>query len=225
MRTFTVAIIMLVAGVIWADRSVIVIAQNGSGSCNTSPDRPTDVLAARGTDGRVLVAWTANSGRAATRFYVEASRGTSVNDDVTTTQSSVVLPLAVNNGVPWRVSVRGWNEYGLSPQGTAVLDEGSLAPPPTCDPLPAPTVHPAVVTGTRVNLWWTREEACKARISGWLIVASLTPSGPVVASIPLDWWHSNWAGDAPPGTYYVRVLALSGSDPGLPSEQIVVSVP
>jgi hypothetical protein len=119
--------------------SPAVIAQ----SCNTSPSRPTSVIARRFVDGPVAVEWTVSGACSGERFYLEASRGLSEIIEATADDSdrSLNLPLAANNGIPWRISIRAFNRFGLSSGYSIVLNEGPVIPVENKCPASLPRRH------------------------------------------------------------------------------------
>lgn len=226
LRTPVVASLVTVGVALWLNPSTVVVAQ----SCNVSPSRPIGVAVGRASSG-VLVAWSEPAGAcAATTFYVEASRGTVVQDDRTTATTTITLPLGANNGTPWRISVRGWNAFGLSPQGTVLLDEGSLEPPPPPPPNPCPngglppTLLNAYADGRRVTVHWAHDPRCVP--SGALVVGASSPTGPPLGTVTIPYPNTDvWIGEAPPGNYYVRVHSLYEGRTGPGSTSVLVHVP
>ena len=182
-------------------------------ACNTSPNRPTAASAVRDGDD-VLVVWSHTGGCAATRFYLEASRSAAevmeqtINDPA---DRSTTLPLPANNGTPWRVSIRAFNQFGLSGGAQAILDEGALAPPPpnSCPsgPLPPPILVSAQAFGRTLFVQWQPDHRCPSSITGFVIGGSYTPDGPIIGTVTLPYPNGrSWQGEVPPGTYHVSVM-------------------
>ena len=77
-----------------------------------------------------------------------------------------------------------------------------------------------VVTGTTVTLTWT---APAGAVTGYVVEASVVPSGPLVASLAVG-GTTLVVPNVPPGVYFVRVRALSGGAQSAPSNEVTVSV-
>jgi hypothetical protein len=212
MRTLTVAALVIGA---MASSTTLFPTVNAQ-SCNTSPNRPTTTTAARSSDGSVLVAWTMSGGCAAEKFYLEASRGTTdvIEETIDDGEElSATLDLDENNGTPWRISVRAFNEFGLSAGRSAILDEGSLAttppPPNSCPagPIPPPTLVSAQSFGRTLFVQWQPDWRCTTTVTGFVIGGSLTPDGPIIGTITIPYPNiHSWTGEVPPGSYFVSVF-------------------
>jgi fibronectin type III domain protein len=86
----------------------------------------------------------------------------------------------------------------------------------------APTQVAATVIGNSVTLTWVTPIGSPP-ITGYIIEATLTPGGAVVARLPIAVANS-FSVIAPPGVYYVRVRAANGSVEGTPSNEVLVAV-
>ena len=84
----------------------------------------------------------------------------------------------------------------------------------------APQNLTSVVNGTTVTLSWT---ASPGAVTGYLVEASVVPSGPLVASLPVG-GTTLVVPNVPPGVYFVRVRALNGAAQSAPSNEVTVSV-
>jgi hypothetical protein len=84
----------------------------------------------------------------------------------------------------------------------------------------APQNLAAVVNGTTVTLSWT---ASAGPVTGYLVEASVVPSGPLVASLPVG-GTTLVVPNVPPGVYFVRVRSLNGGAQSAPSNEVTVSV-
>lgn len=86
----------------------------------------------------------------------------------------------------------------------------------------APTNLDFSVVGTTVNLIWTAPVTGDPP-TGYVVEASFTSGGPVVASVLVS-GTARSVPNVPPGTYYVRVRAMNADGISSPSNQVVVSV-
>jgi hypothetical protein len=210
-RTFVVGTLSLTFVSLLSVSSRDLAAQ----ACNASPARPASAAAVRSGDGSVVLVWTHSGGCAPDRFYLEASRGPTevieqtINDP---TDRSASFSLATNNGTPWRISVRAFNEFGLSAGRSAILNEGPLTPPPpnTCPsgPLPPPTLVSAVAFGRTVHVQWQPDARCPSSITGFVIAGATTADGPIIGTVAIPYPNvHSWQGEVPPGQYYVSVIS------------------
>jgi hypothetical protein len=88
----------------------------------------------------------------------------------------------------------------------------------------APALYPAVVTrSSQVTLSWALSGS-GSTAAGYLIEASVTPAGPVVASVAAPPTATSLTTGAPPGVYYVTVRKLTATGPGPPSNESAVVV-
>jgi hypothetical protein len=85
-----------------------------------------------------------------------------------------------------------------------------------------PTNLQATVTGTTVRLTW--DPPAQGTPAAYVIEAGSTTGASNLASFDTGSSASSLTTSAPPGTYYVRVRARSGSAVGGPSNEIVVNV-
>ena len=80
----------------------------------------------------------------------------------------------------------------------------------------------SVVNGTTVTLTWNGPGAGSAPTS-YLVEASVAPSGPLVASLPVV-ATTLTVPNVPQGVYYVRVRALTSDAQSAPSNEVTVAV-
>ena len=225
----TVAILLAIVAA-FDSQSAGVLAQACVG--NAPPNRPTAVSAARGSDGKVLVGWTVSGGCAATRFYLEASRGTGEIIEHTVTEGSehtALLTLGAGTQVPWRISVRGFNPGGLSAGRSTVLTE--VAPEPVPNPCPSGTLPSPFLTGVQasgrtLSVQWQPDSRCSVAITSFVIAGSHTPDGPVIGTVTVPYPNArSWTGEVPPGSYYVKVFTQYYNSLSTPSTSMLVHVP
>ena len=91
--------------------------------------------------------------------------------------------------------------------------------PPGAPSLAAPSVAP----NRDVTLTWTPASSGGVPVS-FAIVARYTPAGPIIASLP-GISTTTFTVNAPPGTYYVTVVAVNALGSSAESNQIRVDVP
>ncbi|MFN7979209.1 MAG: hypothetical protein U0P30_13825 [Vicinamibacterales bacterium] len=87
----------------------------------------------------------------------------------------------------------------------------------------APALNPAVVAGSTVSFSWTPGAGGGAPTS-YVLLASVTPGGPVVASVPVSGTSIVVPG-VPSGAYYVRVAGVNSVGTGVASSPVTVIVP
>ena len=87
----------------------------------------------------------------------------------------------------------------------------------------APTLNAPVVSGSTVSFSWTPGLGGGAPTS-YVLLASVTPGGPVIASLPVS-GTSIGVPNVPSGTYYVRVSGVNSVGTGAPSNSVTVVVP
>jgi len=89
--------------------------------------------------------------------------------------------------------------------------------------LPSPPVLNApIVTGNTVNLSWTPGPGDTP--SSYIVRASLTPTGPAIAGLPVVGTGVSVPG-VPAGTYFIVVQGVTGAGVGPPSNQVAAVVP
>ena len=81
-----------------------------------------------------------------------------------------------------------------------------------------PTLAPAVISGRTVSLSWSLAPSA----SSYVVVARLQPGGAPVAVMPVA--ASTLVVPAPPGVYYVSVVAVNATGVGPESNQVTVTV-
>jgi subtilisin family serine protease len=125
------------------------------------------------------------------------------------------------SGVPpgtYFVRMVATNAGGTSPPSNEVTVSVAGPQPPG-----APTLNPASVSPSRVvTLSWT--PGAGGTPSSYTIVARQSPAGPVIASVNVGLTNPISVG-APPGTYFVQVVASNALGNSPPSNQITVVVP
>jgi hypothetical protein len=87
----------------------------------------------------------------------------------------------------------------------------------------APQNVAANVSGNTVTLAWT-PPATGGAPTGYVVHASLSPGGPVIASLPVS-GTSLTVTDVPFGVYYVHVRAVNIDGTSGPSNEVIASVP
>jgi hypothetical protein len=132
------------------------------------------------------------------------------------TSFSVVAP----NGT-FVVTVNATNAHGTGPESSAVtvaVPQMATAPPGS------PSNLTATVSGTTANFTWTAP-ASGGPAEGYVLVAGLSPGfAAPIAVLPLGASTSVSVPAVPPGTYYVRVLAMNALGTGGASNETTVSV-
>jgi hypothetical protein len=118
------------------------------------------------------------------------------------------------------VRVRAVNADGSSAPSNEVIvvvpGGGGCTTPPS-----APSNLTSSLFGLLVTLNWTAAGGCPA--TGYIVQAGSAPGASDVAIINLG-ASTTLSASAPPGTYYVRVVAVNGFGASVASNEIVVSV-
>lgn len=121
------------------------------------------------------------------------------------------------------VSLQATNAQGTGPESAGVtfsVPAVPLAPG-------APGNFAALVSGSTVNFTWTTP-ATGGAPAMYLMVASLTPGGPAIASLPIAANAESYnVPNVPLGTYYVRLFAqnLGGSSPASNEVPVTITAP
>jgi hypothetical protein len=212
----------------WSEFSTVAVAQ----SCNSSPSQPSSATARRFVGGPVKVEWTVPGNCEPERFYLEASRGVDEIIEETVddgSERSVELPLGANNGTPWRITIRAFNEFGLSAGRHAFLSEGPIVPVENLCPLgeiPRPTLVSAQAFGRTLVVQWQPDGRCPVAITGFVIGGSAAPDGLYLGTVTVPYPNArSWTGDVPSGSYYVSVVAQYYGVSSTPSNAMLVHVP
>ena len=227
LRTLVALVLAIPCAVLLNEFSPAAVAQ----SCNTSPSRPTSVTARRFVNGGVLVEWTVGA-CAGERFHLEASRGVSeiiedtANDDA---DRFLEMPLGANNGTAWRITVRAFNEFGLSSGQHLVFDEGPVKPLKNECPaseIPPPVLVSAQAFGRTLMVQWQADPRCPIGTTGFVLGGSQTPGGPLLGTVDVPYPNARaWTGEVPPGSYYVSVFARYYGATSVASNAMLVHVP
>lgn len=176
---------------------------------------------ATGAGNRVRLDWSApTTGGVPTSFTVIAR--SSEGGPVITT-----LPVGNQHGVTvnapngsYFVTVRASNQSGAGPESAGI----TVQVPIVITPPGMPTNLAATVTGSAVGFTWT-PPATGGQVTGYVIVASYTPGGAPIATLPFAAPASTaQVTRVPPGDYYVRLVATNTGVPGPPSDEVHVHV-
>lgn len=183
---------------------------------------PPQSLAATVSGNTVTLTWVAPStGDVPLSYVVEASL--SPNGPIIAAfpvANTLLVVSAVPNGI-YYARVRAINADGSSAPSNEVIvvvpSGGGCSSPPN-----APTNLSSAVFGTFVTLNWTAPAgACAA--TGYVVQAGSAAGLTNLAVINLG-ASTTLSVSAPPGTYYVRVVALNGFGGSAPSNESVVTV-
>ncbi|MGE0460463.1 MAG: S8 family serine peptidase [Vicinamibacterales bacterium] len=123
-------------------------------------------------------------------------------------------------GVPpgtYYLRLAAFNLGGVSSLSNEVA--ASVAAPQLPGP---PALNAPIVTGNTVNLSWTPGPGDTP--SSYIVRASLTPGGPVIAGLPVVGTGLSVPG-VPRGTYFIVVQGVTGAGVGPPSNQVTAVVP
>lgn len=180
---------------------------------------PPQGLGAVVTRNRVTFTWQAPASAAAepvTGYRLEA--GTAPGQTIAVILTGDTLSYTVFNapsGV-FFVRLRAQTAAGMSvPSNEIQFATGQAAPPL------APLALLATVQNTSVAMQWT-ENPEGPIITGYQVRAGSAPGLTDIGVLPLPATARTFNADAPPGTYYVRVVALNAAGAGVASNEAVI---
>ena len=187
-----------------------------------APNAPLD-LSATVSASTVTLTWAApGTGDAPAGYIVFASLSPSGPAIATLPVSATTLTVSnVADGI-YYVHVRAANNEGISAASNEVMvvvpgGSGGCALPPT-----APTNLSGTTSGNQVTLAWTPAAAgCPA--TAYVVQAGSATGLSDVAVINVG-GTTTLSAAAPPGTYFVRVLAVNAAGGSAPSAEIVITV-
>lgn len=176
------------------------------------PAAPTQLTAT--VQGRaVSLSWQPGGGAPESSYWVEAGSTTGAAD---LGRWQTAAPGIAANGVgdgQYFVRVRAANADGVSgPSNEVVVRVGCVAS------LPAPAGLAATVSGQTVSLSWGAVSGATA----YVLDVGSAPGASDIGQIPTA--ATGLAGQAPNGTYYVRVRAVSACGQSAPSAEVIVRV-
>lgn len=167
----------------------------------------------------ITFAWQPPGGSTVTGYVLEAGSAPGQADLVTLPVGAVtsVVTRPVPNG-SYHVRVRAQNATGT---GAASAEVRAVVGPPPPGP---PTLIGSSTAGGDVALSWTAPTS-GAVVTGYELHAGTAPGLSNIAVIPLPSTQTVLgAGGVPAGTYYVRVVATSGSGRGEFSNEVTLVV-
>jgi len=147
-----------------------------------------------------------------TNYVLEAGTAEGMSDVLTVSLGNVTTFRTDVPGGTYYVRLRAANDYGDSDPTPDVV----LAPPGVPN-APTTLVHSRV--NGNVNLRWNAPGGPAP--TGYLIEAGSAPGLSDLARLQVG-SVTQFSAPVPPGTYYVRVRALNGRGPGLPSNEVIV---
>jgi hypothetical protein len=191
--------------------STLAFLLPGGGSA-LPPGKPT-LVATQVMSNPITLTWSPGPGGMPERYVLHA--GTAANSSDlgvfpmgTATSVTAVAPI----GAPVYVRVVAVNALGSVASDEAHFFLAAPAAPS------APTLGPAAISGRDVTMAWSPV----AGAISYVVLARITPTGPVVASLPV--LGTQLTVPAPPGNYFVTVVALGDSQQSQESNQIIVTV-
>jgi len=204
--------------------AVLLAAVAVSVAAAVSPG-PSQTFAAAVSGNTVTFTWTPPlTGGVPSSYVVEAavSPGGVAIASLGTATSPLVVPI-VPNGV-YYVAVRGVNADGLGQRSNEIVvvvpgggSGGGCASPPN-----APTSLTSGSFGNLVTLAWaTPAGGCQA--TSYVIQAGSSPGASNIAVVNAG-AATTLSASAPPGTYYIRVLALNTFGGSAASNEVVTAI-
>jgi hypothetical protein len=216
---YYVRVMATVNGVLVPSNEIFVVVGTGP-----VPGAPQD-LAAEVNGNVVTLTWAppANEAIMPVRSYFVAAGSTAGSSNLaffpTGNPQTTFVTGAVPNGTYW-VRIYADSAAGLSPPSADI--RVVVGPPPPG----APVLSGGATAPGSVLLQWTAAPAPGAPVTGYQLHAGYQPGQSNAGVITLPASLVSYAATAiPPGTYHVRVVPLSSSGPGEPSNEVVVTVP
>ena len=202
----------------WLTAACVVLFAAGP-SAQSVPGAPGQP-AASVSGSQVTLTWTAPATGAPVTGYLVVARQVSGGPIIASLPLGNVLTLTATAGDgTYFVTVRATNSLGTGPESTGVgitVRQGASVPGP-------PANFAATVTGTTASFTWTTPTS-GGTPTGYSIVASMTPSGPIIATLPVGNLLTYSVPGVPTGTYYVRVIATNAVGAGAESNVVAVVV-
>lgn len=216
---YYVRVVAAVAGQQVSSNEVEVIV--GAGAAPTAPQ----ALVVELTGNRFTMTWAPPANVppvSLLTYYIEAGNMEGVSNlaffPIGNSQTTYVTP-PVPNGSYW-VRVRAQSAGGLSPASNEV--RVVIGPPPP----DAPVLSGGATAPGTVLLQWTVPAAPGASITGYQLRAGSQPGRNDVGVLNFPASTLTFgSGGIGPGTYYVRVVALSSQGPSEASNELVLVVP
>lgn len=207
MRTFT-SLLTIVAVITITTATIAAI-----------PTAPT-ALAAVVTDNTVTLTWNGPAG-VVNAYVLEAGSAPGLSDAANGVVG--VTPSYVATNVPpgtYFVRVRALDVSGLGPPSNEIqVTVGSVGACPA--PPNAALLSPANVNGSVVTFVWSRGGGCPT--TSYSLQAGSFPGASNIAVVNAG-AVTGLTATAPPGTYYVRVVAHNAFGSSAPSNEVVVIV-
>lgn len=185
-----------------------------------APDPPIGV-SAHVSGSRVDLSWVrASTGGVATGYVVEAAVTPNGPSIASLPAAAPMLRVtAVPNGT-YFVRVRARNADGVSgPSAEISVSVGSVA---CAAPPPGPSGLAARVSGRLVTLTWQAGSGCAP--TGYEVRAGSSPGLTNVARLAIGATGSSFQVNAPPGSYFVTVVARNAFGTSHPSNEVRVDV-
>lgn len=200
-----------VGGVVGQPSNEAVVTVGAACSAPAPPGNLTSAV----TGTTVSLNWQSASG--ATSYIVEAGSGTGLADLATLNNGAATTLVTAAPPGTYYVRVRAANSCGSGPASNEVVLTvvGATAPG-------APTLNPAVVTGSTVALSWTAGGG--GAPTSFTLTAAATSTGAPIATVTLTGTGASFA-DVPSGTYFLRLTASNAAGTSAPSPQVIVTVP
>jgi hypothetical protein len=184
----------------------------------TAPGSPV-LTATQVTSNPITLSWAPGAGGAPTSYTVVA--GTSLGgSDLGSFPLGGLTSISASAPLGSRIYVRVVASNAI---GSATSNEiNFLLSQPSAPGAPTGLSH-TVSAGRVVSLNWLAPSPDGAATS-YTVLARLSPSGPVIVSLP-GVSSTSFSVSAPPGTYYLTVVAVSGAGQSGESNQVQVVVP
>jgi hypothetical protein len=200
-----------------APSNEVVVAVPSNGTCNSAPNAPSG-LTGSASNSQVTLSWTAPSGGCdVTSYSVQAGSVPGASDIAVINAGSTTTLSAIAPAGTYYVRVVAVNGFGGSqPSNEVVITVGCPFAPN------APTNLTGSVFGGVVTLNWAgAASGCAA--TRYVVQAGSAPGLSDLAILNVG-SATTLTASAPPGTYYVRVVASNDFGGSAASNEIVVTV-
>jgi len=194
---------------------VVAVPGGGGGGCSSPPNAPSQ-LNGTVSGNSISLAWASIGGCPATEFVVRAGSAPGLSDlAIVNVGADTTLAASAPAGT-YYVRVIARNAFGGSPASNEItVTVGTSCQPPTS----APMMLQPTVSGSTVTLNWVSPGG---DVTGYILEAGSSPGATDLLNMMTP--GTSFTGNAPVGTFYVRVRAVNGCGTGLASNEVSVTV-
>jgi predicted phage tail protein len=199
----------------------VFVAQTQGSPSTAVPGAPRQ-LAAAVNGSSVTFTWSPPDTGGAPTTYVLVAGSASGQSNIANFATGSTSTTFSANGVPggvYFVRVGAQNAVGAGPVSNEVTF--SVGQQPSCSAAP-PSALQSTVNGSLVTLNWS---AAAGGATSYLVEAGSSPSLSNLASVNTGSSATTFTANAPPGTYFVRVRAVTSCGVSSPTSDVTIVVP